>query len=145
MTNVFHGMKSICHRIKLLFDIINYLWHMKTGEWIITNKTIPTSGIFSWSALENNLYWMSHEWLSAIILYLLSFGSNNIAIISFAILGVLGIYCIIIKNKSAFHCNPYITMGYILLCVGVLGQCFYPRPHIISMCLVGALLSVLNK
>ena len=26
----------------------DYWWHTKVGEWIITNKKIPTTGIFSW-------------------------------------------------------------------------------------------------
>lgn len=37
------------------------LWHIKTGEWIVTNWSIPTTDIYSWTALGNQ--WHAHEWL----------------------------------------------------------------------------------
>ena len=51
----------------------DYWWHIKVGEWIVQNKEIPKTGIFSWYAQENNLSWFAHEWLAEIVLYMLAY------------------------------------------------------------------------
>ena len=60
----------------------DYYWHIKLGEYIINNKTVPTTDIFSWYGIANNLLWVSHEWLSGVILYLnkLLFGKYAVVI-----------------------------------------------------------------
>ena len=46
----------------------DYFWHVKTGEYIINNLSVPTYDIFSWIGL-NNFAWISHEWLSEVVIY----------------------------------------------------------------------------
>jgi tetratricopeptide (TPR) repeat protein len=43
-------------------------WHLKTGEWILENRTIPVTDPFSYSAEGEP--WISHEWLFGLISYL---------------------------------------------------------------------------
>ena len=45
----------------------DYFWHIKAGEYMFNNKVL-THDIFSWYV--NGKYWMSHEWLFEIIMYL---------------------------------------------------------------------------
>lgn len=45
-------------------------WHIKTGEYILTNKIIPKTDVFSWWGEGKDLVWVAHEWLADIILYL---------------------------------------------------------------------------
>ena len=46
-------------------------WHIKTGEYIWMNKTIPHIDVLSWWGQGKELVWVSHEWLSDAVIYLL--------------------------------------------------------------------------
>lgn len=56
----------------------------KVGEWICTHGKIPTSDIFSWYGIANNIPWTAHEWLSEVIYYLIfnAFGEMGMYIFS---------------------------------------------------------------
>jgi len=43
-------------------------WHLKTGEWILHNRTIPVTDPFSFTAPGES--WNSHEWLFGLLSYL---------------------------------------------------------------------------
>ena len=45
----------------------DFLWHLKAGEYMFNNGII-TYDVFSW--FTSGKYWMSHEWLFEIIIYL---------------------------------------------------------------------------
>jgi hypothetical protein len=36
-------------------------WHLRTGRWILANKTVPTSDIFSWHTSGQS--WIAYTWL----------------------------------------------------------------------------------
>src|SRR5262245_29105158 len=40
-------------------------WHIKTGEWIITNHTFPRVDVFSYTAAGQE--WIDQEWLAQVI------------------------------------------------------------------------------
>ena len=76
-----------CIAVRYSFGISgnDFWWHIKAGEWILENHAIPKVGIFSWYAMDNNLEWVSHEWLSEVLLYLVYsiLGSIGILLLSF--------------------------------------------------------------
>jgi len=55
-------------RPERIFDS-DTLWHIKAGEWIIANHTIPKTDPFSWST--PGAPWVAHEWLFEVVLALL--------------------------------------------------------------------------
>lgn len=55
--------------IRRPFDLNDYYWHSKTGEYIFSTKSVPQTGIFSWVALERNLPWIAHEWLFGLFIF----------------------------------------------------------------------------
>lgn len=63
----------------------DYYWHVKAGEYIVNNLTIPYHDIFSWYGISNNLYWVSHEWLSEVLLYLYNLVFRNLGPLLFNI------------------------------------------------------------
>lgn len=107
-------------------------WHIKTGEWILQNKQIPSMDIFSWYGKEQGLTWTNHEWLFEIILYLFYkfFGFKGVFffvnIISIALFISLYKLCEI-KSKD-FILSLVIAVISILAMRGIL----VPRPQIIS-------------
>ena len=44
-------------------------YHLKTGEWILSNKTIPKEDIYSWH--PEKLVFIAHEWLYQVIIALI--------------------------------------------------------------------------
>lgn len=47
----------------------DYWWHFKTGQYIVAHRTIPHVDVFSSTAAGRP--WVTHEWLSEAIIYLL--------------------------------------------------------------------------
>ncbi|MGA1839195.1 MAG: hypothetical protein ACMUIU_01100 [bacterium] len=61
-----------------LFKVVNFDfgWHLKTGEYIYTSKSIPKQDIFSYIAAGNK--WIDSHWLFQLVLYLFySIGGTN--------------------------------------------------------------------
>ena len=46
---------------------IDVFWHIKVGEWIYIEQSIPKTAIFSYT--KTDAPWISHEWLSELIIY----------------------------------------------------------------------------
>ncbi|PTQ56266.1 MAG: hypothetical protein BSOLF_0543 [Candidatus Carbobacillus altaicus] len=44
------------------------LWHIRVGEWILQNHSVPKTGIFSWTG---DYAWHAHEWLWEVFAYLM--------------------------------------------------------------------------
>src|SRR5215813_819424 len=42
-------------------------WHLKTGEQIVTTKTVPHTDDYSFT--KQGTEWVAHEWLSEVFLY----------------------------------------------------------------------------
>ena len=82
----------------------DYWWHVMTGEWIIQNNKVPTNDIFSWYGMENNLSWISHEWLSALVLYVIT------KIFGIHLVGCFFVLLTMILLLSLFLCLYYIKL-----------------------------------
>lgn len=44
-------------------------WHLKVGEWIVRNRSVPVSDVYSWTAYGQP--WTAHEWLWEALMYTL--------------------------------------------------------------------------
>jgi len=53
--------------ISLWFADPDVFWHLKVGEWIVSNNAIPRYDIYSWSVYGEP--WTAHQWLWEVILY----------------------------------------------------------------------------
>ena len=137
------GIAYILQESFLSTTLNDYYWHYKVGEWIIKNKSIPTSGIFSWYALKENLYWFSHEWLSAVLIYIISFNNPIKSIIVTKILCIIFfLVCLFItRTKVKDKWLTYIIYSFFL--VSIFEAYFYPRPHIFSYFLLFGVLFLL--
>src|SRR5579862_6885811 len=51
--------------LKTLLGDCDTGWHIRTGEWILANRTVPTHDIFSYSKPDGA--WFAWEWLTDII------------------------------------------------------------------------------
>lgn len=110
----------------------DYFWHVKTGEYIINNLSVPTYDIFSWIGL-NNFAWISHEWLSEVVIYGFKaifgdFGPLFFCLIMYGILVCL----LLFLNKDNLIKNKLFSLLWIVFGFLVFSAVMLPRPHLIS-------------
>ncbi len=88
---------SIAFIYGLSFTTMNDgFWHIKVGEYIIKNRTIPHNDIFSWYGKSMNLKWISHEWLFGIIVYLV-YSINGFLSLS-VFMGIISVLTVILLS-----------------------------------------------
>ena len=118
-------------------------WHLKTGEWIWTHRSVPTTDPFSFTAKGQP--WTAHEWLSDLILYGV-----------FAHLGFIGLILLEGVLLSALMAAIYLLvrrqMGYSTLALTITALCgiagwqlWSPRPHLFTYLLLAGLVLILQK
>ena len=97
----------------------DYYWHIKVGEYMVKNKLILTKDIYSWTIYGKS--WISHEWLSEIIMYYFKiiFGNLNSFIFVFTNIFILTLVLFIPIKKEHYKNIPFsliwITLGFILV------------------------------
>ncbi len=139
----------LCFSLLLIMPVSgdDYWWHIKIGEWIVNNKAVPKTGLFSWYGLENNLSWFAHEWLAEIFIYQFAslFGGNLGGIIYLLIcillLGTL-LYCFNYKDylkNLGFSCI-WMVIGFLSV-----GTVCTARPHMMTLSFFCILIYVCEK
>ena len=86
---------------------IDYFWHFKAGEYMVTHFEILTKDIFSWSLYHSS--WISHEWLFEVFLYELSciFGNMHLFVYVFSITLLLLFFLFIVQKKEYLKNVPF--------------------------------------
>jgi len=105
-------------------------WHIKVGEWIVANHKVPTTGIFSYTA--SDFPWVSHEWLSAVLIYAVFYiagwpGLVFLATVSITI-AMLLLLDFLLKRISVNISIIFLLFAFFLLTIHIM-----PRPHIIAL------------
>src|SRR5574344_2606820 len=92
----------------------DYYWHVKAGNYMVSNHNILLKDIFSWYVKGKN--WMSHEWLYECIIYTLKmlFGKYHIPIYCF-INSLLLLSILFLNNKAIYKKNIIFTLLWLSL------------------------------
>ena len=111
----------------------DYFWHVKAGEYMFNNSLLKKD-IFSWSAY--NEYWVSHEWLFEVLIYVLRSIFGNISILIYIFISLLMMYFYMYRyNKEKLTSNYFFTL--IWICISAFLMPFIQaRPHFISFIFV---------
>lgn len=90
------------------------LWHIKSGEWILSNRTFPTVDTFSWSVPGSP--WIAHEWLFELVIGLVAkIHLAGVAVFS-ALIILVGLYFhwrlinLIVDNKATSTFFYFLTL-----------------------------------
>ena len=122
----------------------DYYWHVKAGEYMVHNLKIPYHDIFSWYGMSHNLYWMSHEWLSEVVIYLYKYIFKDLGPILFNISVYLILILVLFQcNKKNLAKNKIFTFIWALIGILVFSRVMLPRPHMISYILLAFTIYVL--
>lgn len=111
----------------------DFWWHIKVGEFICQNHTVPTTDIFSWIGTQNAISWTPHEWLADVLIYQLFHLAGEIGVFVFSV-GCAGAMTFLMwKNcKKYIRYNPLISGLFFSLFAVLTSLFFYGRPHIFS-------------
>lgn len=86
---------------------LDYFWHYKAGEYMITNSTILTHDVFSWSLFHAP--WVSHEWLFDVFIYGLDclFGDLHVFIYVFSVSFLILLFLFLVQKKEYLKNIPF--------------------------------------
>ena len=78
----------------------DFFWHLKIGEYIIVQKEIPFTDIFSWYGAKNHLAWISHEWLFEVLIYQFFRFGKEIGVFLYVLFMLISISIILWKQNE---------------------------------------------
>ncbi len=111
----------------------DFFWHIKAGEYIFKNG-ILREDIFSW--FVNGKYWMSHEWLFEVIIYVLKLLFSKSYMLIYVGVCLLSLLLILfLGNKDDYLKNIPFTLFWIILSF-ILVVFLQVRPHLLSFIFV---------
>lgn len=120
----------------------DYTWHIKAGEWMVKNKEIMTTNIFSW--VTPNEYLFTHEWLAEIFMYLFKyiFKLDFLFMIFCILLLFVPILIFIKKNLETKSLLSTCVLSVILIMIS--SSTLYARPLYFGLFFFTLLVKTLN-
>lgn len=115
----------------------DFWWHVKIGEWVLENGTVPLEDIFSWYGTAHGLDWAAHEWLSDVIFHLILSVSDEFGIYLFSIGSALLMMFLLWNEVKQYAAkNLLLSSVYFIAMPFILRTFFYGRPHVFSFFLL---------
>jgi len=118
----------------------DFWWHLKTGEYIVHNFSIPRLDFYSFT--NPGKYWVAHEWLSEVIFYLVysRLGFNTLIFI-FTVLTVLAFWVVFRRTQT----HPFVKGIAILLSVWSILPTIGVRPRAFTLLFAAIYLALLHQ
>ena len=111
-------------------------WHIRTGEWILDNHTVPYQDLYSFSKL--GAPWYAWEWLSDVIFAGLHRAAGLKGVVLMAALLLAGFATTLVRRMTARGTHLFVAMVVALMGVGCSTVHFLARPHIFTLVLMSA-------
>jgi hypothetical protein len=120
----------------------DYFWHYETGHYIISHRSVPTHDIFSFTAPGRA--WVTHEWLSEIVIYGLQsafgYAANTILFTGLAV----GALAIAYRSATATGVSRWVAVGLTVWAAAMLVPFITVRPLIFSWFLFAVFIRLLQ-
>jgi len=115
-------------------------WHLRTGQWIVENGRVPHTDHFSFT--RGGSPWISHEWLSEVVLYeLWKHGGPGSLIVFSAIITTAGFLLLYLRCPG----KPYWAAGATVLGAWASAPSWGARPQMFTFTLASLLLWLLER
>jgi hypothetical protein len=115
-------------------------WHLRTGQWIVETGHVPHSDPFSFT--RGGSPWVSHEWLSEALFYLLwRFGGPS-ALIVFSSLVTTAAFLLLYWRCP---CEPHWAAAATVLGACACAPCWGARPQMFTFLLASLFLWLLDR
>jgi hypothetical protein len=120
----------------------DFWWHLRTGQLILQTHAIPHSDPFSYTMVGKP--WITHEWLSEILMYaLFRLGGYGLLIFTFSIFITAAFFLAYLRSSAGTR--PYVA-GFVLLLGAVsTAPTWGVRPQMISFFLASLFLFLLDR
>ncbi|MBA4385614.1 MAG: hypothetical protein C0410_12825 [Anaerolinea sp.] len=120
----------------------DFWWHIRTGQWIAENHSIPKADPFSYTA--NNHPWIAHEWLSDLFIYFVyKLGGFRLLTLIFSLI-TLAVF-VFSYLRCIQKSRPYIAGMLILLGASASIPFWGIRPQMISLLFSAVFLFLLDR
>ncbi|MDI7274623.1 MAG: hypothetical protein QME94_01455 [Anaerolineae bacterium] len=115
-------------------------WHLATGRYIVSQRSIPATDVFSFTALDHR--WVTHEWLSDLLLYggYQLFGLNGLAVVFGGVVAIS--FGLVFARCSA---PPSVAAWAVLLGAVASAMTWGVRPQMLSLLFASLYLYILEK
>lgn len=120
----------------------DFWWHLRTGQWIIQAQQVPYQDMYSYTMNGNP--WITHEWLSEVLIYLAyKWGGFTLLMLLFSLIITAAYLTSYLRTDKSSR--PYIA-GFTLL-VGAAGSnpLWGVRPQMITLLFFGLFLFFLDR
>ncbi|MEW6685221.1 MAG: tetratricopeptide repeat protein [Candidatus Edwardsbacteria bacterium] len=121
------------------------IWmHLKTGEYILKEKTIPKTDIFTYTVYGRP--WLTHEWLFALISFLLYTVSGVNGLIIFKFLLCMAVFFVLFQIlRNVFKADIYLSSFILTLTILLSQNGFEVRAQLVTFLFVSLLLFFLLR
>ena len=118
-------------------------WHIRTGEYILDYRAIPTHDLFSFS--RPGAEWFAWEWLSDLIFgSLWRLGGLKVVVLFSGIL-IASFSTILLRFALWRGANVMLALPFTLLAIGSSSIHFLARPHLFTLFLLPVALWILER
>ncbi|HEX3748473.1 MAG TPA: hypothetical protein VHW09_31315 [Bryobacteraceae bacterium] len=105
-------------------------WHIRTGDWMLTNRLIPTHDVFSFS--KPNGVWYAWEWLSDLIFSGLNHLGGLRAVVLLAVL-LLSVIFTLVFRMAKRRAGSVVAIVITVLAVASSSVHWLARPHLFTL------------
>src|SRR5579863_9513909 len=118
-------------------------WHIRTGEWILTNRRIPATDLFSFTKFGQP--WFAWEWLSDVSMAAVHshFGLGGIVLVSLLALGATSLCIYSNTVKECEHRLIAISLAGLAMAASTIH--WLARPHLVTPLFAAVFCWVLNR
>jgi len=120
----------------------DFWWHLRTGQYILETRSIPHTDIFS--NVKFGSEWVTHEWLSEIVMYSIYRVAGYSGLIVFFSAIVAACFWITYKRCELHAPNAYIAGLALIIGAGATIPTWGVRPQMFSMLFAAGFLWVLD-
>ena len=116
--------------VKTLLGDCDTGWHIRTGEWIVTNHLVPTHDMFSFS--KPGGVWFAWEWLSDVIFAGLNgmWGLRGVVLLSILLLCATITALFLVTRRKA---NPVTAIVVTIVAAVTSSVHWLARPHLFTL------------
>jgi hypothetical protein len=117
-------------------------WHIRTGEWILKTRSVPTHDLFSFS--RSGAPWFAWEWLSDVVFAFLHRYGGLAGLAALAGCVITLAFLVVFRHMLWRGANALVALGAVLVCAGASSIHFLARPHVFTLLLLAVSLWIVE-
>ena len=118
-------------------------WHIRAGEWILENRRVPVTDLFSFS--RSGAPWFAWEWLSDVLMALVhrAWGLAGVAALAGCLIALAAL--VLFRYMLSRGAHVLVALPVVLLATGASSMHYLARPHIFTLLLLAVSLWLLER